>query len=390
MATSSCPCASRVCRIAPTRPSIMSLGATMSAPASAWLRAARAIASSDRSLSTCPSRRMPQCPCEVYSHKHTSVIPTMSGTSSLIAAIASWTSPRGSQLELPNSSLCSVTPNRSTAGTPTSNARAARMATTSADIREWPGIASMGSSRPSPAIANIGRISWSTDSRCSRTMRRTVAVRRSRRGRTAGNPAWLSWDLGVIVIPSVSPTAQNRSAGRPGVKITIDAQRSAPSPAGAHVNDARSRPPAAPTPQELLNAYAFGAFPMDAPEYADERVPYYEADPRAVIPVGEFRTPRSVARGIARAVFDIRVNTAFAAVCRACSARPEGTWLSPRLVDAYCRLHAAGYAHSVEAWERQRLVGGLFGVALGGLFTSESMFHTASDAGNAVLVATAR
>jgi leucyl/phenylalanyl-tRNA--protein transferase len=156
------------------------------------------------------------------------------------------------------------------------------------------------------------------------------------------------------------------------------------------VNDAHTRPPAAPTPQELLNAYAFGAFPMDAPEHADERVPYYEADPRAVIPVGEFRTPRSVARGIARAVFDIRVNTAFAAVCRACGARPEGTWLSPRLVDAYCRLHAAGYAHSVEAWERQRLVGGLFGVALGGLFTSESMFHTASDAGNAVLVATAR
>ncbi len=151
-----------------------------------------------------------------------------------------------------------------------------------------------------------------------------------------------------------------------------------------------AEPPAGPDPPELLNAYAFGAFPMDAPEHADEPIPYYEADPRAVIPIKGFRIPRSVARGIARAGYAIRIDTAFAEVCRACAERPEGTWLSPRLVDAYCRLHAAGYAHSVEAWDGGRLVGGLFGVALGGLFTSESMFHAATDAGNAVLVATAR
>lgn len=156
------------------------------------------------------------------------------------------------------------------------------------------------------------------------------------------------------------------------------------------MSDPRTEPPAGPDAQELLNAYAFGAFPMDAPEHAAGPVPYYEADPRAVIPIDGFRIPRSVGRGIARTGYAIRVDTAFASVCRACAARPEGTWLSPRLIDAYCRLHDAGYAHSVEAWDGVRLVGGLFGVALGGLFTSESMFHTASDAGNAVIVATAR
>ncbi len=156
------------------------------------------------------------------------------------------------------------------------------------------------------------------------------------------------------------------------------------------MSEPHHRRPAGPDPQELLNAYAYGAFPMDAPEHAADPVPYYEADPRAVIPLEAFRIPRSAARGIARADYVIRVDSAFAEVCRACADRPEGTWLSPRLIEGYCRLHAIGYAHSIEAWDGPRLVGGLFGVALGGLFTSESMFHTANDAGNAVLVATAR
>jgi len=156
------------------------------------------------------------------------------------------------------------------------------------------------------------------------------------------------------------------------------------------VSGARAEPPAGPDAQELLAAYAYGAFPMDAPEHAGEPVPYYEADPRAVIPIDGVRIPHSVRRGIARTGYVIRVDTAFAAVCGACAERREGTWLSPRLIDTYRQLHAAGYAHSVEAWDGPRLVGGLFGVAIGGLFTSESMFHSATDAGNAVLVATAR
>ncbi len=148
--------------------------------------------------------------------------------------------------------------------------------------------------------------------------------------------------------------------------------------------------PPGPAVAELLNAYAFGAFPMDDPDDADGSVPYYESDPRAVIPIDRFRVPRSVARGIARRRYAIRIDTAVGQVLDACADRPDGTWLSPRLASAYLDLHHAGFAHTVEAWDETGLVGGLFGVALGGLFTSESMFHTASDAGHAVLVATAR
>lgn len=143
-----------------------------------------------------------------------------------------------------------------------------------------------------------------------------------------------------------------------------------------------------PRPAELLNAFAMGAFPMDTPEDAHGPVPYYESDPRAVIPVDAARVPRSVARGIARTGYAVRIDTAADAVLDAC-ARRNDTWLSPRLVGAYLDLHAAGFLHTVEAWNGPRLVGGLFGVALGGLFTSESMFHTATEGGNTVLVATA-
>jgi leucyl/phenylalanyl-tRNA--protein transferase len=122
------------------------------------------------------------------------------------------------------------------------------------------------------------------------------------------------------------------------------------------------------------------------------RIAYYTADPRGVIPLGRFRIPRSVARAIRRrgAGDRILLDAAFAEVVAGCAeGRADGAWLTDELADAYCRLHSAGVAHSVECWRAGRLVGGLFGVALGGLFTSESMFHRATDAGNAVLVATA-
>lgn len=134
-----------------------------------------------------------------------------------------------------------------------------------------------------------------------------------------------------------------------------------------------------------LNAYAQGAFPMDEPGARD--IGFYVTDPRAILPLDGFRVPRTVARRLRGAGFEMRIDQAFGEVVRACSGhRLGGTWLTPRLVDVYDRLHAVGAAHSVEAWRDGRLAGGLFGVALGGLFTSESMFHAAEDGGNAALV----
>lgn len=128
---------------------------------------------------------------------------------------------------------------------------------------------------------------------------------------------------------------------------------------------------------------------MDEPGAGE--IGFYVADPRAILPLDGFRVPRTVARRLRHAGFEMRVDAAFGDVVRACSGRRlGGTWLTPRLVGVYERLHAAGAAHSVEAWRDGRLAGGLFGVALGGLFTSESMFHTAEDGGNAALVFTWR
>lgn len=141
-------------------------------------------------------------------------------------------------------------------------------------------------------------------------------------------------------------------------------------------------------PEALLSAYARGWFPMDEPG-ATGPVGMYEADPRGVMPIEGFRVPRSVARVLRRAGYEIRLDASFAQVAAACAVRPgEPAWLTPRLIRAYERLHLLGVAHSVEAWRDGRLCGGLFGVALGGLFTSESMFHRAPGAGNAALVAT--
>jgi leucyl/phenylalanyl-tRNA--protein transferase len=138
------------------------------------------------------------------------------------------------------------------------------------------------------------------------------------------------------------------------------------------------------SPAAMLAAYAAGCFPMDEPG-ARGPVGLYEADPRAVLPVEGLRVPRSVARARRNAGYDIRVDGAFRAVAEACAAGRTGVWLTPRLIDAYERLHRLGHAHSIEAWRDGRLCGGLFGVALGGLFTSESMFHRESDAGSVAL-----
>ena len=139
------------------------------------------------------------------------------------------------------------------------------------------------------------------------------------------------------------------------------------------------------TPEGVLLAYAHGIFPM-----ADERsgeVLWFRPDPRAIIPLDGFHVSRSLARTIKRATFEIRVDTDFEGVMRGCADRPEGTWISERFVEVYAALHRAGKAHSVEAWREGRLVGGTYGLALGGAFMAESMFHRETDASKVALEA---
>jgi leucyl/phenylalanyl-tRNA--protein transferase len=139
------------------------------------------------------------------------------------------------------------------------------------------------------------------------------------------------------------------------------------------------------TPEGVLLAYRHGLFPM-----ADERsgdTLWFRPDPRAVIPLDGFHVSRSLARTIRRGVFEIRVDSDFEGVMRGCADRPEGTWISGRFVEVYGALHWAGTAHSVEAWRAGRLCGGTYGVALGGAFMAESMFHRESDASKVALAA---
>jgi leucyl/phenylalanyl-tRNA--protein transferase len=139
------------------------------------------------------------------------------------------------------------------------------------------------------------------------------------------------------------------------------------------------------TPDGVELAYRHGIFPM-----ADERsgeVLWFRPDPRAIVPLDGFHTSRSLARTLRRGLFEIRVDTDFEGVMRACADRPEGTWISGRFVEVYGALHRAGKAHSVEAWREGSLVGGLYGLALGGAFMAESMFHHETDASKVALEA---
>lgn len=136
---------------------------------------------------------------------------------------------------------------------------------------------------------------------------------------------------------------------------------------------------------ECIRGYLQGAFPMD--DRTADDIEFYVSDPRAILPLDTFRVPRTVARRVRHGGFELRLDTAFDTVVERCGGfRAGGEWLTPRLADLYADLHEAGYAHSVEAWQGGELAGGLFGVALGGLFTSESMFHDLPDGGNAALV----
>ena len=134
------------------------------------------------------------------------------------------------------------------------------------------------------------------------------------------------------------------------------------------------------TPELVLSAYERGIFPW----YSEgQPVLWWSPDPRMVLVPGRFKLHRSLRKTLQHSAYEIRVDTSFEAVMRACAEpRPEqgGTWIGDAIIDAYCALHAAGYAHSVETWMDGELVGGLYGIALGRVFFGESMFVRRTDA----------
>jgi len=147
--------------------------------------------------------------------------------------------------------------------------------------------------------------------------------------------------------------------------------------------------------ERLLEAYRHGIFPWFNP---GEPILWWSPDPRMVLVPGDVHVTRSLAKRMRNAGFELRVDTAFADVMRACAAPrcidmqggESGTWISPQMVAAYTRLFDAGYAHSVETWHDGVLVGGLYGVAIGRMFYGESMFSREPDASKIALVRLAR
>lgn len=142
------------------------------------------------------------------------------------------------------------------------------------------------------------------------------------------------------------------------------------------------------TPQILLRAYAAGIFPM-ADDANDPEIFWVQPEMRGVLPLDAFHIPKSLAKKVRQAPFDIRINTAFRQVIGACAETTtdrERTWINRTIRDLYCQLHGMGHAHSVEAWDDDQLVGGLYGVTLGRAFFGESMFSRKTDASKICLV----
>ena len=141
-------------------------------------------------------------------------------------------------------------------------------------------------------------------------------------------------------------------------------------------------------PDELLNCYATGVFPMGEAR-DDPRIFLVEPDQRGVIPLDRFHIPTRLRRTVRSEPFQIRVNTAFGAVLDACAAPAPGredSWINGPIRRLYLELNARGQAHCLECWRDERLVGGLYGVTLGGAFFGESMFSRERDASKVALV----
>ena len=145
------------------------------------------------------------------------------------------------------------------------------------------------------------------------------------------------------------------------------------------------------TPQRLVLAYLNGIFPWYSP---GEPILWWSPDPRMVLFPAEFRTSRSLRKTLRNGNYSVRLDTRFKAVIQACARTPRkdqpGTWITPEIQAAYCKLHELGYAHSVETWVDGTLVGGLYGIAIGKMFYGESMFAHATDASKIAIAHLAR
>lgn len=137
-----------------------------------------------------------------------------------------------------------------------------------------------------------------------------------------------------------------------------------------------------------MRAYAIGIFPM-ASRRSDPSVHWVAPTMRGILPLATFHTPRRLRRRLDDGSFDVRCDTAFPAVIAACAEPRDGhpeTWINAQIVRVFCELHERGHAHSVETWRDGELVGGLYGLALGGAFFGESMFSRQTDASKIALV----
>ena len=134
-------------------------------------------------------------------------------------------------------------------------------------------------------------------------------------------------------------------------------------------------------PDLLLEAYASGIFPMGMP---DGEIRWFSPDPRGIIPLEEFHTPHGLKRALKNQPWEIRIDTSFREVMRACASREE-TWITELIAESYHSLFESGDAHSVEVWLEEELAGGLYGVSIGGAFFGESMFHRITDASKVAL-----
>lgn len=180
------------------------------------------------------------------------------------------------------------------------------------------------------------------------------------------------------------PTASD-ALDRPSGKAVAQRMEELPDPQWAPA-DAPAAVGEDLTPTTLTAAYRLGLFPWPA----GGRVWWWSPDPRAVLPLDGLHVPRSLARTLRRGELRCTMDERFADVIAGCADRPgQGTWITPAMRRAYTRLHQLGHAHSIEVWDSAgRLVGGLYGVAVGAAFSGESMFHRVCDASKVALVET--